>query len=364
MNLNKKSIILQANNQYEFYMLNSFCKELSTKYIIDLLVPYDLKFEKYIFSFKYNKIFYFDKKLRNLLSLKSIINTIKLCVWAKENRLKYEKIIFGAYRHEVTSIISKYFKGNVKLIAIKQGLILNGKYNYRILDKGFFHNSIYYLLFGYSNLVYYGIISKDIPISKSKFMYSKLKWSQDPIEKLITIGEENKILKTKDFFCLPNFKLNKNRLKKNILIIGERTKNTTPSLNDPEKVKNLYSLLLKKFPNHKFYLRPRKTLTDLNFFKAFDFQKLDPDEHFPNQLDRIKPELVLSIKSSACKISAYMGYNSCVLYPLLNLNIIEFKILDYFFGDSNINIIKDLNEINLETSHIMPKTTDSILSKL
>ena len=98
--------------------------------------------------------------------------------------------------------------------------------------------------------------------------------------------------------------------------------------------------------------------------KAFNFEVLDPDEHLPNQLDRIKPELVLSIKSSACKISAYMGYNSCVLYPLLNINKIEFKILDHFFGDSNINIIRDLNKINSKTLQIMPKTPDSILSKL
>ena len=41
-----------------------------------------------------------------------------------------------------------------------------------------------------------------------------------------------------------------------------------------------------------------------------------------------------------------------------------FKILDHFFGDSNINIIRDLNKINSKTLQIMPKTPDSILSKL
>ncbi len=327
-------------------MLNAFCGELSEFYKIDLLAPKNLDFNKYINCIKFNKIFYFDNNLKNLFSPKSLYNTIKLSVWAFKNKKNYEKIIFGAYRHEVTSILSRYFKGSVKLIAIKQGLNLNNLYNHKILDKGYFHNSLYYFLFGYSNIIYYGIKHDEIKISKSKFMYSMLKWTKDPIENVITIGKKNIELITNDVFCLPKFKKNNDIFKKNILIIGERTTNTTPSLNNSDSIKKIYSNITKLFPHHRFYIRPRKKLTERDFFKDFNFIELNGDEHLPNQLLRIKPQLVISIKSSACKIAAYLGYNSFVLYPLLMINDLERKILDYFFGDNdNVHIVKNLIQL-------------------
>jgi len=328
-------------------MLNAFCRELSKFYKIDLLAPKNLDFDKYVNCVEFNKIFYFDNDIKNLTSFKSLYNTLKLSFWAIKNKKNYDKIIFGAYRHEVTSVISKYFKGSVKLIAIKQGLNLNNLYNKKIFDKGYFHNSLYYFLFGFSNLINYGIKHEDIKISKSKFMYSMLKWTNDPIEKVITTGKKNIQLTTNDVFSLPEFKKNNTTSKKNILIIGERTTNITPSLNNSEFIKKMYCDIIKLFPNHHFYLRPRKKLTERNFFKDFNFIELDPNEHLPNQLFRIKPQLVISIKSSACKIAAYFGYNSFVLYPLLMINDLERKILDYFFGDNdNVHIVRDLIQLN------------------
>lgn len=345
-NSTKKNILVQVNNTFEYYWCSAIVIENINKFDFDLLVPIYWQNQNIINNCKYlfKNIYYFNPKIRNLLSPYSLYNTFKLISWAKKSKYKYHFIIFGAFRHDITNILANVYKCNSKLIAIKQGIDLPESQFCNVYSFANIHNLIYYYLFGYSNLKLKKIKQNIISYDSCKYMYDRLFWSINPINYTYTIGTKpfcDDIDSSNERFILPDlrklFNQNSGNIKRGILIIGERTP-MTPLWTDSNTLElvDIINEIVKFFNGEKIYLRERKKLTDSSFYDFLDYISLDSNEDFEGQLIKLNPLLVISVKSSACKTSSYLGYDSVVLYPSLTLNKLELNVLDYFFDDCSL----------------------------
>ena len=125
---------------------------------------------------------------------------------------------------------------------------------------------------------------------------------------------------------MPNYKLvknlvNSNGKKKGILIIGERTP-MTPSWSERQSLilKHIFEYIVNDYSHEGIYLRPRKALTKNSFYNVLNPIFLDPNQLFDDQLIKLNPRLVVSVKSTASKVASYYGYSSLLLYPMLGFN--------------------------------------------
>jgi hypothetical protein len=344
--MNKKEVLVQVNNFFEFNWCNAIVLQSNNSLIFDIIVPSNWRDNRALsdFEYLYRNIYFFNLDIRNLFSLKKTYNLYLLISWLKKSKSKYDYVLFGAYRNDMTNVISKYFKGRSRLIAIKQGLDLPKSEYRKVSNLIQLHNKVFCYFFGYSYLYFSTINQKVISYESSKFMYDRLFWKNDPIYLVYTIGSNNSpIYSYKDQlnkFLLPNLislyenKFNIKNPREGILIVGERTPMTPlwSKANTQEFIDYL-SIIKRKFSDHKLFLRERKNLTNKSFYEFLNPIYLDPNEDFENQLINLNPLFVFSVKSSACKTASYLGFQSAVLYNLFSLNQIELNILNHFFAD-------------------------------
>ena len=306
----------------------------------------------------YDNSYPYESYLKNLFSIKAIINTLKLinlCKYIKKKKF-FESIFFGAYRDTVTSIVTKQFRGESNFIAIKQGVEMpksKFKYYFSLND---LHNKIYFSLFGYSAFKNERLVINNCSF-KNNNLLSRHVWEKDPfhIKNIYTIGSKNKNIDDRHPFVYPNLSNLKNDSKiksisENILIIGERTPiSPSWSIKDTNKFSKLVILIRKQFNNPKFFLRPRAGLTNNDFYKFLDPIFLDPYQLFDDQLVKLNPSLVISIKSTASKVAGYYGYNSIILFRCFNFKKSELFHLNHLFADNSpiqfINNFEDIKSI-------------------
>ena len=107
----------------------------------------------------------------------------------------------------------------------------------------------------------------------------------------------------------------------NLYFLLEKRTPMTPYWSNTQDsiLRRIFKLFLKKYSGYQFYLRPRLKLTNNDFYKILDPIILDPHESFDEQLNQLKPSLVISVKSTASKVASYYGFNSIILYNLLKL---------------------------------------------
>ena len=349
------NILIVISSTYDLFMLTAILKEDLKDVNTTIILPNNIisNLPKNILNL-YKNIYSYDKNLKTLFSLSAIKNTlnlIELCKFLKKSN-RFKTIFFGAYRDTVTSIVAKQFYGNARFVAIKQGIEIPKIRFERMHSLKVFHNKIYFKIFGYSAFIKERILNKDN--YKNDHLLSRDNWERNPFKlgDVYTIGSTN--TKYSDGYptISPNLKsLRKNYKEQkninNILIIGERTPiSESWGESETRKYVKILNLLQKKFNNPKFFLRPRLNLTKNNFYNFIDPVILDPGQLFDDQLIKLNPTLVVSIKSTASKVASYYGYNSILLYRCFNLNKSELFHLEYSFGDgSPVEFIENINQI-------------------
>lgn len=337
-----KRILVQINCYFDLFIFLGLINKEYDKFEISLLAPIDLienldqKFLKYFY-----KVEKFDPKVKNLLSFKSLIASIKLSIWCYKNKKKYCAIFFGAYRNEITSILTKHFYKKSTLITIKQGVDIPYKNYQSFKNLKTLHDYIYFKFFGFSSFSRARLKPVNKNSYKNDYFFSILKWDKDPFRKknIYTIGTNNALMKDYSKFILPNLKkINPyNKYHTNgILIIGERTP-MTPYWEMSQEIifKKLLFYIKNEFPEEQLFLRPRKRLTVNKFYAFLNPILLDSQQAFDEQLNKLKPKIVVSVKSTASKVAAYYGYNSLLLYKCLDLKKKELLHLNYLFADGS-----------------------------
>jgi hypothetical protein len=345
-----KRVLIVSDVSFDFYMLYLLIIPLKRRYEFDLLAPdhliaslssTQLSFFKNTHS--YNPKFKFVYKLSNFKSL------LKTTRWLNRNKLNYSHVIFGAYRSEFTSVALKYLvqNSNLKILAIKQGVDKPLSLYSEIFSIKNLFNRFFFLFFGYSYFKRFRLVQSEIPSKDSDFWFLHPVWASDPFNytnSIYTIGfKEQSSFLDNSKYVWPNVTPilseygNRSKVeKKGILIIGERTP-MTPSWNTSQ-----HNLLFEFFKvlagfasdsDQKIYLRPRKNLTESSFYSTLNPIFLNPDEPFDDQLLRLNPKFVFSVKSTACKAASFYGFNSAVFYSSFKLSHFERIHLDYLFGD-------------------------------
>jgi len=357
----KEKILIVISSSYDLYMITAVLNyKLKRLYSIALLptkiydsLPDEIKS-------LYNSCKSYDSDLKNLLSLKSIFNTINLINICRDLKKKntFSKIYFGAYRDTVTSLVTKQFKNQAKFIAIKQGIDMP-EIKFRSFNSiKTIHNKIYFLLFGYSGFKSQKIKSKNY---QNDNLLSRNIWINNPFEldNVYTIGANSVNYSDNHKFIYPKTKYLKNKYSKykysnDILLIGERTPiSISWSKSDYIKLKKIFYLIKKQTNNCKIFLRPRAKLTNNDFYSFLNPIILDPYQLYDDQLLKLKPKLVISIKSTASKVASYYGFKSILLYKIFELNKNERIHLDYLFADgAPLKFIENINQFKKEINMI------------
>ena len=360
-------ILVQVNSSFDLYICTSLVIDKRNKFSADLMLPHTM-YEKLPLSISksYDQIYGFEPSVRNLLSKSALFESTRLTRWAEKNKNEYRCIIFGAYRNDITSLLSKHFKGNADLITIKQGIDLSEGLYKRYHSIGELHDDIYYRIFGYSSF-FRERLKNDTDFSQkdSDYIFRRPVWKKDPFRKnnIFTIGRRANDLSDDSKFVMPDFdfirKQSTRSPSEGIFVIGERTP-MTPNWNKDKdklmsKIFDQISVLSKDEP---IYIRPRKHLTNDEFYSNLKPELLDQDQLFDDQLLEVNPRIVISVKSTGAKTAAYYGYPSALLYPLLGFSDAESLHLQYLFGDgAPINYINTFQDLELFLSQ-EPKSSD------
>lgn len=314
----------------------------------DLLIPLCLlnKIPKHYLD-TYQKIDSFDPKLKNLLSFRSILSTLRLSRWARKRKNNYTLILFGSYRDSVTSLLAKWFHSRARFITIKQGKDQPSINYTRVWSLRYLHDCIYYSLFGYSAFYFERLNQED---ESGSYLFDRPVWKSDPFDTpkdIFTIGKGDNLGQSQ--FVYPNLSIFSNAKqdrRSGVLVIGERTP-MVPSWNSSQdKILNqAFSIIMQEFVGQPIFLRGRKNLTNINFYKYLNPVFLDPEQPYDDQLLQLNPRIVVSVKSTAVKIASFYGFDSYLLYPSLNFRKSEIEHLKYLFeGGSAINYVTDLEK--------------------
>ena len=314
----------------------------------DLLIPFCLlnKIPKYYLD-AYKEIDSFEPKLKNLLSFRSIVSTLRLSRWARKRKNNYTLVLLGSYRDAVTSLLAKWFHNRARLITIKQGVDRASSNYFRVRSLRYLHDCVYYSLFGYSAFYFERLNQED---ESGSYIFDRPVWKSDPFDAskdVFTIGKGAKSGESQ--FVYPNLSLfsnGKQDTRSGVLVIGERTP-MTPSWNSSQDrlLNQAFSIIMQESIGQPIFLRARKNLTNIGFYKSLNPVFLDPEQPYDDQLLQLNPRIVVSVKSTAVKISSFYGFDSYLLYPSLNFRKNEVEHLKYLFeGGSAINYVTDLEE--------------------
>lgn len=343
MSGSKKKILVQINSSYDLYACTALIRDQRNQFQADLLLP------EYLYASlpkklknTYDQVISFQPRIRSLLSIDAIRETLRLTRWARRNRDGYQALLFGAYRNDITSLLARHFKGRAGLIAIKQGIDISDVRYQRYRSFRELHDDFYYWLFGYGSFRRERLIQGVSEFGKSDYLFMRPVWKRDPFDRctdVFTIGVSQDGLDDGTPFVLPNFSLMRKDYcrqlrRQGILIIGERTP-MTPSWGEEQnkRLRNIFKILLHESAGEQVYVRARKNLTKNVFYSQLAPVFLDPDQLYDDQLLELNPRLVISVKSTATKVAAYYGFNALVLYPCLGFVEAEVEHLDYLFGD-------------------------------
>ena len=367
--MKKKQVLIQVNSSYDFFTFLAIINESKKDFVLNLLVPKDIiniLSKKFLKRFK--NIYTYNANLKNLLSIHSLISTIKLSIWCIKNKRNFSLVCVGAYRNEVTSILAKYFVKNSKFIAIKQGIDIPKEEYQKFRNLRTLHDLIYFKVFGFSHFERERLKPVFKNSNKTDYFFSMVRWINDPFKRqnILTVGYKNNNLSDNKKLILPNYKSlfeHKNNFSRNILFIGERTPMTPYWSNSQDLIlRKIFKLLLNKYSEYKIYLRPRLKLTNNSFYKILDPIILDPHQLFDEQINQLKPSLVISVKSTASKVAGYYGFNSIILYDMLKLKQKELLHLNYLFGDG-APVLKVKNEKQLKNTDFISNSKEDLAQK-
>jgi hypothetical protein len=333
--------LVQVNSSFDLFMCTAVIAGSELTGSIDLLMPASLQgaVPDLILAY-YSNTYFYGPRLKNLLSVNSLVETIRLSIWIAIRRSHYSTVIFGAYRNDVTSVIAKYLTRSVRMMAIKQGVDPPAYLYKRTFSLRTLHDDIYYYLFGISSFYKERMIGVEGMSFRTDYFFSRPVWKTDPFNRSVnvyTIGSPTSGLSDGTPFLLPDFqplKVCSNSPSRDILVIGERTP-MTPSwgLVQQQELDQLLDCIIANCSSSRIYLRPRKNLTDPFFYSKLNPIVLDSDQPYDSQLLKLNPRIVISVKSTACKVSAYYGIPSAILYPAISLSYHESLHLGYLFGD-------------------------------
>jgi len=341
--MRRKKLLLQVNSSFDLNLCTALVRDHRNQFEVDLLIPeLLLRSTSSAILQSYSEVISFNSKIRNLFSCAAIVGALDIARWAKSRRDYYHAILFGAYRNDITSLLARHFHGRAGLFAVKQGIDLPNVYYKTYGSLRGLHNYFYYRLFGFSDFRHERLIQYVSSPKKSDYFFMRPMWREDPFNRgmnVFTIGIQQNGFDDGTPFLIPDFKLLQNQTinysaRQGILVVGERTP-MTPSWGkkQDELLREIYSVLLHAVAGERIYLRGRKNLTNNAFYSQLDPIFLDPDQLYDDQLLKLNPRLVVSVKSTATKVAAYYGYATLLFYPCMNFEPAERKHLDYLFAD-------------------------------
>jgi hypothetical protein len=83
--MNKKEVLVQVNNFFEFNWCNAIVLQSNNSLIFDIIVPSNWRDNRALsdFEYLYRNIYFFNLDIRNLFSLKKTYNLYLLISWLK-----------------------------------------------------------------------------------------------------------------------------------------------------------------------------------------------------------------------------------------------------------------------------------------
>lgn len=197
---------------------------------------------------------------------------------------------------------------------------------------------------------YYNLFNRTFGISAMEYRWhpdtvhtSYLWYKNNPYERTVYIsdwgiGQNNAEFRLPPpFMALREFyKLGKPPESNTIVFLGERTPIYEDwGQKDQEQYNLIFDFLRKNFSEHRLLFRPRPGFTELDKMKSNleGFEIMEPSTPFEELCTRNHYSKVISIKSTACKVAAYYGIPSYLLYPMFNLPLKLQDILDAYLSD-------------------------------
>lgn len=272
------------------------------------------------------------KMTRNVL--RDFSNYLKFRSYLKKNLPDIDTVFIYAFKEFFANILCRLAPKNIRLVVLKladQKLKETDYLRRPILS---WLLNVKNFLFGYSVMDYrFRIDSKNDLAFKDFVKY--------PYHKTIDITPA-------PFIALRKlYKSDKGNPA--ILIAAERTPPyKTWDKADHKKYEEFLNYLRENFKNYKLYFKPKQEKTDLTEFDLKGFEVLDPKASLEEFCLRKNIKKVISIKSTASRVGAYLGIPSYLLYPMFRLPKELSQLIENAFADMpsiiKVNRLEDLKK--------------------
>lgn len=220
--------------------------------------------------------------------------------------------------------------------------------------------SLYYNLFNRT----FGISAMEYRWHKDTAHTSSLWYKQNPYDRTICISDWGMGQNNGEFRLPPPFlalrefyKLGAQPMNNTIVFIGERTPIYEDwGQEDQDQYNLIFDFLRENFSEHRLLFRPRPGFTELDKMKSSleGFEIMDPSIPFEEFCTRNHYCKVISIKSTACKVAAYYGIPSYLLYPIFNLPLQFQSTVEAYLSDmkSIVRVKKTEDILSVKTTLI------------
>lgn len=329
------NILLQANSIAELYIGYAVAQQKFGPSQVDAVVPESVFRQRhFIHRENLNIIRSFSDRFKFVTRPSHFLHLFEIQRFFAEAIDRYDHIVFGAYRTEFTSVALREIGKHHKVFTFYASEVHWEIYKPAAWNLRRLVNSIFLRVFGVGDFKYYEHRSGATP--ETQYFSETQHWRHDPFYPenilFISVADSENPPKGKDVdlvVTLSEYGPQK-RKERRILLIGERMPPVPDNREDNIRIINdLFEDLLRA--DAQIFMRPRKGLTDADFYAGLNPIILSPDQPFDDQLIKLQPDAVLSFKSTACKYAAAYGLPSMLLYPCLELSDVSRSHLDGIF---------------------------------
>jgi hypothetical protein len=264
--------------------------------------------------------------------------------------IKPDVVFCVAWRSTANNMLAKKYSPKVRMVSAINGIDADPSlYTSKPLLK-----TAYRFLFD----AYFGHSHIEVTYQKGDKNHAYSNWKNDPMNCVIQFieNEKQQITQTRNKKSLPipvtRIEGKKNDGKKKLLFIGERTPLFEDITQEQDQlVQKVIDTIRSKFDGWELLFRPRTGYTEIEKLNLEGFEIISADTPLEYELYHIKPEYVISAKSTISKFSWSINIPSAVFYPALALSSHHMEMLDKFFADTptlpRITTMHDLSPQNV-----------------
>lgn len=255
-----------------------------------------------------------------------------------------------AWRSTANNMLAKKYSPKVRMVSAINGIDATPSL---YTSKPFFKTA-YRFLFD----AYFGHSHIEVTYQKGDKNHAYSNWKNDPMNCVIQFveNENQQMVQTQNKISLPipvkRIDDKKSSGKKKLLFIGERTPLFEDITQEQDQlVQKVIDTIRSKFDGWELLFRPRTGYTEIEKLNLEDFEIISAETPLEYELYHIKPEYVISAKSTVSKFSWSINIPSAVFYPALALSSHHMEMLDKFFADTptlpRISTMHDLSPENV-----------------